>query len=428
MQEFDPVSYILGQNSAGPYKQSGIVAYLMGHMQNNVSTRTASGAVAHITDAIAAPFKGIVAQITPVQSGSGDPSPTNVRPISGWSAVNIYHAGVNMLYDPQWVNGYTINTSGVVTENSSYRYTDTYYPCKGGGKLTGQALSVSSSKFAFTCAFYDASKTFIERIAFVGSSAWQTNALNVGTVTAPDNACYFRVACARSTNATDITVEVGETASDYVSPAATTAVTFTVPSDPGTIYGGTLSIAEDGSVTLTKTMGYVNLGTYPWSKNSAGGDHAFRASISSRKVGLGTKAICERYEFEGNFILDGIATGPDMRLYFQRTNTNIWIKDSNFSDAATLKTSLSGVHLVYELAEPTVYTLTPITPLTALEGENNLWSDSGDISVTYLADGRASNQLAVSMLLGRSYQHDPSDPDDATAAEALTILTGGDTR
>ena len=91
-------------------------------------------------------------------------------------------------------------------------------------------------------------------------------------------------------------------------------------------------------------------------------------------------------------------------------------------------TPTTGAQLVYELAAPQTYTLTPVTPITTLAGENNVWADSGDVSVTYLADGRASNQLAVSMLLGRNYLHNPNDPDDATAAEALTILTGGDTR
>ena len=30
---------------------------------------------------------------TPIQSGSGDPSPENVRPITGWTGINVYHSG-----------------------------------------------------------------------------------------------------------------------------------------------------------------------------------------------------------------------------------------------------------------------------------------------------------------------------------------------
>ena len=42
--------------------------------------------------------------IEPVQSGSGDPSPTNVRPFSGWSVVNMYDGPTT---DPQDATVYT---------------------------------------------------------------------------------------------------------------------------------------------------------------------------------------------------------------------------------------------------------------------------------------------------------------------------------
>lgn len=205
----------------------------------------------------------IVAQITPVQSGSGDPSPTNVRPISGWTAVHIYHSGA-----------------------------DTSDP---------------------------------------------------------------------------------------------TPVTFTFP---GTVYGGTLAIAEDGSVTLTKTWDVVDLGTLTWNYlPSTAGDNSFRATISWRKYGSGTRGMCETYKFWNNRTLAEIKTMPDLCLAFQLTNTNFWIRNANYTDASLFKQSVSGVKLLAERATPTVYTLTPITPLTALAGENNLWADSGDTLVNYIKQG-----------------------------------------
>ena len=38
----------------------------------------------------------IQAQIVPLQEGSGDPSPDNVRPISGWTEANLWHGGKNL--------------------------------------------------------------------------------------------------------------------------------------------------------------------------------------------------------------------------------------------------------------------------------------------------------------------------------------------
>ena len=57
---------------------------------NSPHLSSASGAVASFSDGADLPLKSLVVDIEPVQSGSGDPSSTNIRPISGWKAVNIY--------------------------------------------------------------------------------------------------------------------------------------------------------------------------------------------------------------------------------------------------------------------------------------------------------------------------------------------------
>ena len=54
------------------------------------STKTASGAIASFNDGANAPVVDLTVSIEPVQSGSGDPSPDNVRPISGWTGANIH--------------------------------------------------------------------------------------------------------------------------------------------------------------------------------------------------------------------------------------------------------------------------------------------------------------------------------------------------
>ena len=48
------------------------------------------------------------------------------------------------------------------------------------------------------------------------------------------------------------------------------------------------------------------------------------------------------------------------------------------------KSAMSGVQLCYELATPQTYQLTP-TEVAMLLGENNLWSDAGDMKVLVLA-------------------------------------------
>lgn len=63
------------------------------------------------------------------------------------------------------------------------------------------------------------------------------------------------------------------------------------------------------------------------------------------------------------------------------------------------------------------------TEITLYEGENTLWSDAGDLSMTYLSDGTADNRQALNILLGGRYQN-LGAPDEATDAEALNILLG----
>ena len=48
-------------------------------------------------------FRTLKAYIEPVQSGSGEPSPSNIRPISGWTACNIGDHGKNVI--PLTVDG-----------------------------------------------------------------------------------------------------------------------------------------------------------------------------------------------------------------------------------------------------------------------------------------------------------------------------------
>ena len=53
--------------------------------------------------------------------------------------------------------------------------------------------------------------------------------------------------------------------------------------------------------------------------------------------------------------------------------------------AEEFNAEMSGVTLVYTLATPIIYQLTP-TEVQTLLGANNIWADTGDTEVTYRAD------------------------------------------
>ena len=78
----------------------------------------------------------------------------------------------------------------------------------------------------------------------------------------------------------------------------------------------------------------------------------------------------------------GIVTGNgNKRLYFVNMAT------VGVTNESTLATWLAAnqPEFVYELATPVTYQLTP-TQVATLLGDNNIWADTGDVSVTYRAD------------------------------------------
>ncbi len=53
------------------------------------------GAIVTFDTNVAKELASLVVNIDPVQSGSGDPSPTNIRPITGWTGMTISHSGAD---------------------------------------------------------------------------------------------------------------------------------------------------------------------------------------------------------------------------------------------------------------------------------------------------------------------------------------------
>lgn len=92
----------------------------------NIETPTADKKTA--TDQFTTADGGLLSKcqinLVPVQSGSGDPSPANVRPISGHTEVDLYNVGKNILdlsnVSTETINGITFtvtkNSSGAITE------------------------------------------------------------------------------------------------------------------------------------------------------------------------------------------------------------------------------------------------------------------------------------------------------------------------
>lgn len=85
------VEYDLAESNDELYRRRNIILQGVPHLE------TATGDIANFNTDMVAPIKDAKIYFNPVQEGEGDPSPENIRPISGWTGLNIYQQGKNLI-------------------------------------------------------------------------------------------------------------------------------------------------------------------------------------------------------------------------------------------------------------------------------------------------------------------------------------------
>ena len=299
----------------------------------------------------------------------------NICPISGLTGLSVYRTGVN-IWDEEWELG-TLNWSTGANATSTTRIrSKNYIPCVGD---TVYYVRIPTS--AVYIFYYDADNNFI---SYLSSS--KANA----TFTTPSNARYIRFFTASNAYGTtynnDISINYPATDTDYHAYSGSTyAADWTTQA--GTVYGGTVDVVL-GQLTVDRAS--VDLGSLTWGKYSTS---FFYATLTPIAVGT-NNILCSQYK--------PVATSNDatFRDLVDDCVVNTYIgghgvrvKDSTKSSLSTtdFKTAMSGVQLVYELATPLTYQLTP-TQVAALV-TNNVWTNAGDVTVSYTTDTGAQAAL-----------------------------------
>lgn len=162
----------------------------------------------------------------------------------------------------------------------------------------------------------------------------------------------------------------------YVSPTSTGtgAVQYSVPFGQ-TVYGGSLD-AVKGELVIDRAM-LTNMGSLIWIYDSA---NTRFYTYRQLYIADNKPFICSHYNYVGGYLR--LVDSSCCNIY----NSAIGIMDLRYTDASAFKTALSGVELVYYLAQPTTLTLTP-TEIRTLYGTNYIWANTlGDTSVTYRAN------------------------------------------
>lgn len=386
------------------------------------------------------PLKSHSVEVVATQSGSGTPSPDNIRSINGHDSIIIGNCDSDIAY--LW----TVDSSftGAVLFNQIYNYTS--------GSTTGLGVvrTISSGLISFSGESTSAGNS----VTFAWTDFTVPNGHKVIVLkdfTLPEGDFIFDqyngyanvditntimnvsagflipqlkvsgaghdyTGISGHLSVIDLTVMFGSTIADYIynleQGEAGAGVAFFkhmypdnyYPYNAGTKEGvGVSTVIQIGSTVyggeydartgvFTVTHGFVDLGTLNWNRYTTESTQKiyFRTSseisdcIKSTSTNLTYGMTCSNY-VEGAWtnVLD--ASGYDLQFALGWGNRSyIAIYDSGKSEmtAADFKTAMNGVQLIYPLATPTTIQLPPC-PIDTLEGVNNIWADTGNTTLQY---------------------------------------------
>lgn len=297
--------------------------------------------------------------------GTGSPSPTNVRAISGWNTITATRAGTNLAKTIVPL-GITSNTQ--ITCDSQWRsievpvISNTYYTIKRASITTGTRF-----RYCFT----ETKASLVEGEATYCFDMHAYDAETVITVQAPTNAEYMYVYLDNTNSNIDL--------SQYAIYEPHEAQTLTAEL-PETVYGGSLDWAT-GELTVTHkittigalTVGhsvtdYQNFTLNGFPDALMVGDDVVTA-ISDRFKGLTKNTISSKTD---NYLWGTTSTPTQIRLKCTTHDMT----------AAEFKVAFADTQIVYRLAKPYTIQLTP-QQLKSIDGTNCVWSNCGNTEATF---------------------------------------------
>ena len=369
-------------------------------------TDSASGAIAHFEDgADDVPMKSLNVNIVPVQSGSGDPSPSNVRAISGWDSVKVTRTGKNLLVypystqDSRTQNGITfevhktsdgrvdyVSASGTATGWAYFNFNTWGDKRTNAKSLVGKTLKLTGcpklgndNKVGLMFQYRRFGSQ--QNIALANDFGEGSNEFSVPSDM--DSWAIF-IQIAEGAQVDDARFyPMLRLASDTDGYEAYNGKDYNISlSNAGTVYGGTLD-AVSGELTVDRKSVLVD-GTQDIRASQVQRFFVIIANareITDENQGTDASVISERFK---SYTWSGLtqATGCAPVYGF-----GIAFRDPAITTVSAWKEYFQNnpTRFVYMLANPITYNLTP-AEVKSLLGINNIWSDAGDVDVEYRAD------------------------------------------
>lgn len=340
---------------------------------------------------------GVVADWEPTQAGTGDPSPDNIRPISGREAVTVQRCGENLLKITPFA---TAVNNGVTFE---------YVP-DGGIRIQGTASANTDSPtfpvrhlppgkyYGLDMGTGIAASIVVQR---AGKMLW-LNAKGTFEIIKGDIVKYWYMIINNGNTAKT-------TVYPYIVPGTTPPTTYTpyhgdtlALALPSTIYGGSLDAVTGAGA---ETWKLVTLdGTEAW--NTWGVDFRVNGhtgfylyAVNDYNAAENASAISSHYKFSsgahgGAHLGFGLAESKTKYLIISVANDALADTSSNDAAIKSFKAFLAAqyaagtpVQIAYKLDEPVQFRATGNGPIMPLEGETNtIMTDADSVSVTGRAD------------------------------------------
>ena len=348
------------------YRMAGV--YNIGGMFNKPNVPDGTYTVSFMADKL--PSESVYGKFSNIQFESGSTATTfepwqNLCLITGWTGCEVKVSGVNV-WDEVWEVG-SLDANGA-NETANDRIRSKNYIA-----VVPNTTYYIKAPYGVWFWGYDANKTFVQRVP-------SSNSINNTTFTVPNGIKYLRFVVRSNYGSTynnDISINYPSTDTTYHAYNGTT-YNITWQTEAGTVYGGTVDLVTG---VLTVDRASVDLSTLTWSARPGWG--GFRSvSIASdvkkppTTSTLLTNCKCSTYN-QTTAAAIGMST---LYSYAIDTDGAVLLRMEDGKTAS----DITG-QLVYELATPQTYQLTP-TQIHALLGQNNVWADCGNTSVTYKAD------------------------------------------
>ena len=334
---------------------------------------------------------GVKVSWEPVQEGSGDPSPDNIRPIIGRDAVSVTRCGKNLFNKYGLVVGAPVyGEDGVI---SSYKDVAVAYVKVAPGAQYSISFRQTDNTTLYTrIAFLTKSMKFIKReymlISTLGEYVKQTF-----TVTTDCEWIQFGMNNGRTFNYNfDVFFVAGG------SPAIDepyTGDTYNIAL-PETVYGGTLDV-ETGVVTVDRRLisksdiTNADAGTGSHQISGAGaGCFVYRLGDVENTAAhiTNTKILCTSMPVSSQNVLYNGGNGGVVGLaVWWGTSIGIGTGDKTIETVSAFKEwwESNGGDMVYPLATPYTIQLTP-QQISALSGVNTIYTDADGLVVTGAED------------------------------------------